>query len=192
MDTTKIEKLQAMKRYRSRRQFLPSLIQYLVAIMLLGLFLSSPLWLPTIFSSLKLFFFVFLPNLHAVVFGPKCLFIVCNLIVIFLISESKFSKSSLTPPDIYEEYMNRNTNVRRLSTGKSKKGSACKKAFIEEGEEGEEEKGGGGWEEVEGGYEELDGEGEKGLDELNRRVEDFIAKVNKQRRLEARMLLCYE
>ncbi|XP_008775146.1 uncharacterized protein LOC103695559 [Phoenix dactylifera] len=192
MDTTKIEKLQAMKRYRRRRrQFLTSLIQYLVAILLLGLFLSSPLWLPTIFSSLNLFFFVFLPDLHAVVFGPKCLFVVCNLIVIFLIGESKFSKSSLTPPDIYEEYMNRNTNLRRRSTRKSKKGSACKKAFDEE-EEGEEEKGGGGWAQVEGGYEEVDGEGEKGLDELNRRVEDFIARVNKQRRLEARMLLCYE
>nr|XP_010927757.1 uncharacterized protein LOC105049719 [Elaeis guineensis] len=189
MDTTKMERLQAMKRYRRRqRQFLPSPIQYFVAILLLGLLLSSPLWHPTIFSSLKLFYFAFLPNLHATVFGPKCLFIVCNLIVVFLVSESKLSKSSLSP-DIYEEYMNRNTNRWRLSTGESKKGSAFKKAFAEEGEE---EKGGGGWEEVEGGYEELDEEGKKGLDELNRRVEDFIARVNKQRRLEARMLLCYE
>lgn len=180
-----------MKRYGRRRQFLPSLIRYLAAILLLGSLPSSPLWLPTIFSSLKLFFFPFLPNLHSIMFGPKCLFIVCNLIVVFLVGESKLSKSSLAP-DIYEEYMNRNTNLRRLSTRESKKGSAFKKAFTEGGGEGEEEKRGGRWEEVEGGHEELDGEGKKGLDELNRRVEDFIARVNKQRRLEARMLLCYE
>ncbi|EHA8587642.1 hypothetical protein COCNU_scaffold002867G000060 [Cocos nucifera] len=177
-----------MKRYTRGRQFPPRLIQYLVAILLLGLLLSSPLWLPTIFSSLKLFYFALLPNLHAILFGPKCLFIVCNLIVVFLISESKLSKSSLSP-DIYEEYMNRNTKLWRLPTGESKKGSAFKKAFAEEGEE---EKGGGGWEEVEGGCQELDEEGKKGLDELNRRVEDFIARVNQQRRLETRMLLFYE
>lgn len=92
-------------------------------------------------------------------FGPKFLFIVCNLIVIFLVGESKLSKSSLAP-DIYEEYMNRNTNLQRLSTSESKKGSAFKKAFAE----GAEEKGGGRCKEVEGGYEELDGEGKKGLD----------------------------
>lgn len=173
MDTTKVEKLQAMKRYGRRHHFIRILIQYLTAIILLGLFLSSPLWLSTIFSSLKFFYFVSLPNLRAIVFGPKFLFIVCNLIVVFLIGESKLSKSSLTH-DIYEEYMSRNTNLQRFSTSESKKGSVFEKAFTEGGGKGEEEKGTG--REEEDGYEDLD--------ELNRRVEEFIARVNKQRRLE--------
>ncbi|XP_072999856.1 uncharacterized protein [Typha latifolia] len=173
MDPIKIEKFQVMKRYKRRKQFLPTLVKYLVVAILLGLFLSTPIWVPLVSSSLKLFFLVSLPNMVASLFEPKCLFILCNLIVLFLVGESKLSRSS-SAPDIYEEYMRRN---------KSKRESEVFKDLCEGG-------GGGGGEEEE----ERGGEGEEEMDmvELNKRVEDFIARVNKQRRNEARMMLCYE
>ncbi|EHA8589179.1 hypothetical protein COCNU_scaffold008399G000010 [Cocos nucifera] len=115
MDPIQIEKLQAMKRYRGK-QLLPTFIQYCQTAVMLGLFLSSPLWLPSMFSSTKKFFLVSLPNIGAIIFRPKCLFIISNIIIIFLIGESKLSKS--TPEhDIYEEYMARRQSLQSSSSG---------------------------------------------------------------------------
>ncbi|MQL89152.1 hypothetical protein Taro_021720 [Colocasia esculenta] len=68
----------------------------------------------------------------------------------------------------------------------------------EEEKEEEEEEGGDGWEEEEyggDGWLEMETQGEENHDELpdeelNRRIEDFIARVNKQRRLE--QLACFK
>ncbi|XP_008780843.2 cyclin-dependent kinase 11A-like [Phoenix dactylifera] len=226
MDPVQIEKHQAMKRCRGK-QLLPTFIQSCLTVVMLVLFLSSPLWLPHMFSCMKKFFLVSLPNIGAIIFRPKCLFIVSNIIIIFLIGESKLSKSP-PAPDIYEEYVARRQSLQRLPSGEVKvvesvmeetlnKESVKEESLKEESsakedpsdggetkeddevlEEEEEEKGGGveeeeEEEEVERECEELDEEEEMGLpaEELNRRAEDFIAKFNLQRRLEARMLVCY-
>lgn len=190
MDIIQIEKLQAMKRYR-KRKLIPTLSQYLLSIVMLGLFLSSPLWIfklsyyiSATFSSLF--------RLRNIISGPKCLFFLFNIIIIFLVGESKLSKSS-PAPDIYEEYVKRNERLIR-------KDKEVKKEvlFIEEKKERDEEI------EKEENKEEneemlvcddeedMDGEDEDEglpLEELNKRAEDFIARFNMQRRLEARMLV---
>ncbi|KAH0462344.1 hypothetical protein IEQ34_009919 [Dendrobium chrysotoxum] len=163
MDTILTEKLQAIKRSKDKKQLLlPRFIKFLLSIFSLGLFLSSPLWLPSSLSIIKM--------VEAMAFGPKGLFIVCNIIVIVLISESKLSKSSMQP-DIYQEYVNRNRSVQKLS-GKRYNDEADMDIEKREGE-------------VE---EEADEEGYEDLEELNKRVEDFIARVNKQRKLEAKLI----
>ncbi|KAL0918748.1 hypothetical protein M5K25_010779 [Dendrobium thyrsiflorum] len=153
MDPILIEKLQTFKRSKDKKQLLFSL----------GLFLSSPLWLPSSLSIIKM--------VEAMAFSPKGLFIVCNIIVIVLVSESKLTKSSMQP-DIYQEYVNRNRSIQKLSG----------KIYDDEADMDIEKR-----KEVE---EEADEEGYEELEELNKRVEDFIARVNKQRKLEAKLIDC--
>ncbi|WOL17964.1 hypothetical protein Cni_G26757 [Canna indica] len=158
-----------MKRYRRRRrQVLASLIQYSVAASLvIILLLTTPIWFPSLFSSLKLLLFVSLPDMAAAAFGPRSLFVVGNLIVVFLVGESKLLRSSLSSssssaPAIYEEYL--------------------KNLCLED----EERRDGGGWDEEE---EEEEKEENTSLVELHKRSEDLIARVTQQWKLEARMLL---
>ncbi|RRT46834.1 hypothetical protein BHE74_00037950 [Ensete ventricosum] len=170
-----------MKRCRRRKQyFIPSLIQYLLTVSSLGLLLSCPLWLHPVCSCLSLFFSVSLPSIAAVISSPKCLFVVCSVIVVFLIWESKLSRSYQSA-DIYGEYIKSKVKLERQAEDESKKGSVMNKALDEE-----DDSGGGEGMEVE--YEDLDGE-EEDSSEIDKKAADFIARVNWQRRLEARSLL---
>ncbi|RWW58613.1 hypothetical protein BHE74_00034499 [Ensete ventricosum] len=146
----------------------------MVTAFLLGLSLST-LICPPFCSSTKLLLFVSLRNKAASVLKPEYLFIVCNLIVVFLVVDSKLLGSS-SPPDIYEEYMIGNTSLRRRSRSQRHRGSSLEKALLEQEEEkrGEEE------------------EEKSLLDELNKRSEDLIARVTDQWRLEARMLFGHQ
>ncbi|RRT39350.1 hypothetical protein B296_00051832 [Ensete ventricosum] len=144
-------------------------IQHSLRVVALGLFLSCLNCLPY----LRFFFFlVSLPNASSVVLGPKCLFVVSNIIIIFLVGESRLTRQP-PRPDVYEEYVKRRRGLH---------GAACSEV-----KDAEAEKGCDGEEGVQRECEE-----EKGLptEELNRRVEDFIAKVNMQRKLEAGMMIC--
>ncbi|KAJ0972553.1 hypothetical protein J5N97_020512 [Dioscorea zingiberensis] len=105
-----------------------------------------------------------------------------------------FSKNS-PEPDIYEEYVKRNEILRKEKeaqvanippVGDQKKE---RDEEIEKEEEKEEEE--EGEEEETECNEDIDRDEDEGLllEELNRRAEDFIARVNMQRSLEARMLL---
>lgn len=102
--------------------------------------------------------------------GPKFLFIVCNLIVFILVSESKLSRS-LSARDVYEEKL-----VENLSDKASRPKASL--GFDEETEKEEEVS-----------YGEVEEEGDPV--ELQHKVEDFIARVKSQRRVEAKILLCY-
>nr|CAD1820147.1 unnamed protein product [Ananas comosus var. bracteatus] len=84
MDTVQIEKLLAMKRYAKKQLLVSSLVQYSLQASVLGLFLSSPSWLPRLYCTAKL--------LLSATMGPKCLFILSNIIIIFLVGESKISR----------------------------------------------------------------------------------------------------
>ncbi|WOL12627.1 hypothetical protein Cni_G21394 [Canna indica] len=204
MEAVKMEKLRAMEKYR-RSQFLHMLIQFVLRVVLLGLFMSSPNWVPSLCSCVKFFFAVCIPNMGAMITGPKFIFMVSNIIVVFLVGESRLSKSA-AQTDVYDEYVTRSQSLQGASSVEVKENEEAifvepsleenkdkdEKPEEEEGQvtkEGEEDK----EKETEQG-EVLQEEEDEGLpaEELNRRVEDFIAKFNMQRKIEARMLICYE
>lgn len=179
MDPISIEKIRAMKKYRrsrrQRQQQLPNLTLYMVATCVLCLLLTSPAWFPSLCSLLSSFFLTTLPDLAtAFLLSPKCLFIVGNLIVAFLISESRLVPPSSQPAsvldvngiheDIHEEHVKRSVVSAMVTTTA---------VFADHGTLV-----GGVWE---GEKEELQGE-----EELEKRVEDFIARVKTQRKLEAK------
>ncbi|ONK56151.1 uncharacterized protein A4U43_C10F4670 [Asparagus officinalis] len=135
-----------MKNYRRKTtQLVESLFKLFTRTICLGLFLSSPVWLPLIFSFFKVLFM--------------------TVFVAVLFTKSKDSMCSSPSHDIYEEYVRRNKRLQRQ----------VERDEVEEGKEFKEED---------------EEEGDNGIDELNKRVEEFIAKVNEQRRIEARTVAC--
>lgn len=148
-----VEKFQAMKRYRKRRRLPSSLIFFFMAMVLLliSLLLLSLKWLPYFFS---------LTHMVSAMVGPKCLFLLCNFIVVFLVTDSKFLRSSST--SVMDDYMEYIVNI-----------NYCTKALPDDEDDDTEE----------------EEEEEENSVELNRRSEDLIARVNQQWRLEARSLL---
>ncbi|MCD7446734.1 hypothetical protein HAX54_015638 [Datura stramonium] len=93
MDSLQMKKIQAINKYRKQR-LLNKLMLYSFTSMTCILFLSSPLWYPLLRAFLKSLLFDSLPKIGALFFSSKCIFIVGNLIVIFLVGESKIFKSS--------------------------------------------------------------------------------------------------
>ncbi|KAJ8634158.1 hypothetical protein MRB53_027494 [Persea americana] len=197
MDVVALEKLQAMKRYNRKNHFLQRLVQFSLTAFVLGLCVSKGL--ASLCSFMKLFFLGSLPNTGAFVVGPKCLFVLGNMIVIYLVRESKLagSSSSDSPTsDAYDEYVKHSRGLIKLSTVERKEKSEV--SLIEENVEvitetivEDEEKKGREDKNMKKGVVDLDREEEFGLpaDELNKRVENFIARVNEQRKLEAKMMV---
>lgn len=230
-----------MKSYK-KSHFVDSLILHFLVALTCSVVCSYPLWGPSLSSSMKHFFLISLPYMWSYVFNPKCLFVVVNVIVIFLVKESNLiSTSSSIEGEIYNEYVERSRSLRRVSTPRQtrdqikpvevelKEESKVEnnKAFEEEKEieeivedykealeedekvEGndvdvkEDEKIVEEEEKVELAPEIVEEKSEKGkekmeeevgilpAEELNKRVEAFIARVNKQRWIEANSVVCY-
>ncbi|KAJ7945676.1 Transmembrane protein [Quillaja saponaria] len=192
MDPVKIEKIQAIKKY-NRHQLLNHLFLYSTIALTCSLFCSNPIWIPCLSSLIKVFLFVSLPEIVSLILSSKFAFIAGNLIIIVLVAESKIfsSYSSSSTSDVYyEEYVRRSQRPQNPIT-EEKKENEIDKSVTEnvqgrwEGEEGIEEK---GW--IEGVIEVgSKGDSPDGHDEeFNRRADDFIARMNKQRKLELSLL----
>ncbi|XP_078167025.1 uncharacterized protein LOC144561803 [Carex rostrata] len=177
MDSLKIEKILAMNKYKRGTQEqnllsrgihipFPTIVKYALTTLTLLIFASSPVWVPEIL-------YASLPNMMPFLLGPKFLFIVCNLIVVILVSESKLSQVP-SARDMYEEKLRNNLSyiMPRSSAAKPSLGG-------DEAREKEEEDFVG----------EVEEEGD--VVELHKKVEDFIAKVKSQRRVEAKVFLSY-
>ncbi|KAA8528945.1 hypothetical protein F0562_033567 [Nyssa sinensis] len=141
-------------------------------------------------------------------FSSKCLFIVGNVIIVFLVGESKFSGSfSSLVTEIYDEYVERSQSLQASSMLREKKEGGKlemnltdhqenlnmiqeEKHIVEKAKEErikddhEEEEASAAVAEERDEQEEKEEESGLPVDELNRRVEDFIARVNRQRWLE--------
>ncbi|KAF3320026.1 hypothetical protein FCM35_KLT21727 [Carex littledalei] len=179
MDSHKIEKILAMKKYKRGTQEqnlilrVPTIVKYALTTLTLLLFASNPVWVPEILGHLRLVLYASLPNMFSFFLGPKFLFIVCNLIVVILVSESKFSQVP-SARDMYEEELRKNLSykmprpsVAKVSVGGDEVREKEEDIFVGEVEE------------------------EGDVVELHKKVEDFIAKVKSQRRVEAKVFLCY-
>lgn len=175
MDSLKIDKILAMNKYKrgtqeqnllSRGIHIPTIVKYALTTLTLLIFASSPVWVPEIL-------YASLPNMMSFFVGPKFLFIVCNLIVVILVSESKFSRAS-SARDVYEEKLWKNLSYKMPPPSVAKPSLG--------GNEGRERE-----EEVFVGEVEEEGD----VVELHKKVEDFIAKVKSQRRVEAKVFLSY-
>ncbi|GJN16891.1 hypothetical protein PR202_gb03917 [Eleusine coracana subsp. coracana] len=174
MDPIIIEKISAMKKYsNSRKQqlvVLPTLMLYLVAASILCLLLTSPAWFPRLCSLLSFFLLTTLPDLATTfLLSPKCFFVVGNLIVAFLVGESRLGPRRDQPSlvnEIHEQHVKRNmVTISKVTAPAVAVADHSPVVGAVEGEEVKEE-------EVE--------------EELHQRVEDFIARVKKQRKLEAK------
>ncbi|XAR48200.1 hypothetical protein NMG60_11030940 [Bertholletia excelsa] len=205
MDPTKAEKLRDMKSYKKSR-LLNGLILCTSTALVCTLLCSYLFPLPL--SSFKHLVFSSLPNLNKSCFiSPSCSFVLGNAIVIFLIAESKLSSSKKPSPatEIYDEYVERTRSMREVSTLMRKKEveelekieDECvvkerQKVEVDDSDGGNHERGKEEKrekEEKEETGEEKEEEEETGLaeEELNKRVEDFIARVKRQRWVEARL-----
>ncbi|XVF11497.1 hypothetical protein REPUB_Repub08aG0032400 [Reevesia pubescens] len=133
--------------------------------------------------------------MSSIIYSPKLLFLVGNLIVVVLIGESKFfasGNSSLSGDVYYDEYIDRIQSLRNSSTTLDVKKEKKMKPFEENVKRTclvsvtgrlVEEIG-----EVKKDKNDLQSEHELVLpnEELKKRADNFIARVNRQRRLEAR------
>nr|ACG33503.1 hypothetical protein [Zea mays] len=174
MDPISMEQVRAMNKYRkSRRQpHLPTLYMA-VTFVVLCLLLTSPAWFPRMCSALGFFFLTTVPDLvTAFLLSPKCLFVVGNLIVAFLVGESRLAPRRGDDDDdrpslvneIHEEHVKKNAALTAATAAAVAQADhsafvgAVRERVVEVKEEEEEE--------------------------LHKRVEDFIARVKKQRKLE--------
>ena len=231
MDQIKAQKLQTMNYYKNS-QFLYNLILSSLVAITCSLFCSHPFWFASLTSSIKYYIFISLPNIWSSFLNPKCLFIVFNVIVAFLVGESKLLGSQSSPAnDIHSEYVEMSRSLRgqpRISALQEEKKEEKKvememdmnkesenivyedkevlevqpkeekhdKKWEEAAEEEEEEEDEKFQEALNNDADQKESDGEEESDEglpteeLNRRVEAFIARINKQRWLEARMLIC--
>ncbi|KAG5249670.1 hypothetical protein OIU76_003681 [Salix suchowensis] len=232
MDTiSKAKKLQAVHGMKTR--FYCKLMFHSFLALTCSLLCSFPLWFPSLCSSMKQFLSLSIPYKYPSFFGPKCLFILLNVIVVFLVGQSRLDGSHSSPAgEIYDEYVERSWSLRGVSahldmeeesqlemnlvdqetniqdkevvleeeaaelTYKGDKEVALKEEDAGEVHELTSKGNKDAHEEVkveEDKHEKKEiSEEESGLppEELNRRVEEFIARVNRQRWLEAQLLVC--
>lgn len=221
-----LEKIRAMNKYK-RSHFMQGLFHCCITALSLTLLISKSAWFHSLVSGVNAFFLVTLPDIGSYVIQPKIMFVVCNVIVIILVGESK-CVSCPNPTsqswDMYDEYVREKKAMRRQScmqitekleviqtenlisdnnTGiahashveVSEKNKRLDDEMGDELEtwedarEEEEDDGRKGSQVVVRGVEDKEKSGTiPAVDELNTRIEAFLARVNEQRRMEAKLL----
>ncbi|OIW17776.1 hypothetical protein TanjilG_06461 [Lupinus angustifolius] len=198
MDATHFNKIQAMNRYK-KREFLEKLYFYSLIALTCSLFCCVTLSLPYLSSRVMVFFFVHISRLIPFLLNSKLLFIIGNLIIFALIVNSRVlsSYSSSTSNVYYDEYIHSSQTKRPQILSHEVKNKNLEKHVEENlhiiGEDGLNslELKDKGWvkEGTEAWLDKEEDEGdEPNLFQLNKRADDFIARVNRQRKLELSLL----
>lgn len=173
-------------------QVLGNIIFYSLATAACSLLVSYPYWLPCLCSSIKHFLFSSIPNVWSSLVNPKSLFVVGNVIVVFLVGESKIVGPRCSSPIV--ENLDCQQSFRSSDSEQTKEEDGNRgRCLIEESTKGDDEVTEVKERKTEEEQEVMEGDGEKeeeeaGLpaEELRKRVEEFIARVNKQRWLEGK------
>lgn len=168
MDPIQIKKIHAMNANK-RRQILDNLYFFFLTAFTCSAFCCTTFCLPYLASLARLFILVMIPDFASVLLSSKLLFIIGNLIIFALIVDSRifssqYDSSSSTYVYCYDEYI-RSSLAQRPQ---------FKRNVAENVEMNVEE--------------ERKGSVVSGYDELNRRADEFIARVIRQRRLELSLL----
>ncbi|TKY45556.1 hypothetical protein E2542_SST30464 [Spatholobus suberectus] len=205
MDPTQIKKIQAMNRYK-RRQFLDNLYFYLLSAVTCSVFCCVTLYLPYLSSLVRVFFVVHISSLIPLLLSSKLIFIIGNFIIFFLVVNSRLLSSdpSSTCVVYYDEYIQSSQTMKPQIP--SPEGNECKTLekhvgenvdmTWEDGMNSVDLKGKGCVKKATEASKEEDNQDEgdeqslipSSSDELNKRADDFIARVNRQRRLELSLL----
>lgn len=137
MDSIDVEKIRALRKYKEQ-QFVSNLLFYALATLTFGLFCTSPFWFPSLYSSTKTLVCVSIPRIIFFFFSAKSLFILGNLIVIFLLRDSKVRRSdpsnngdngdSLVKP-ILPKTQSQKAKIRTVSPEKSRVVQASKPLY---------------------------------------------------------------
>lgn len=170
--------MSAMKSYMKKKHLFHGVI--LCALTSILLFLCS-FWFPSIEGT------TLLPDMKNSIVNANCLFVVVNLIIVILVGESRLggSRSEIKRPTdngVYDEYVEKKRRSIRKGRG-NQKSSVMVGVLEEKKERDKDDDGDVKVSEREDGDQEEDG---LGKEELKRRVEEFIARVNEQRWVEAR------
>ncbi|KAK7318294.1 hypothetical protein RJT34_02993 [Clitoria ternatea] len=200
MEPTQVKKIQAMKlkRYK-RRQFLDNLYFYFFTALTCSLFCCVTLCLPYLSSLVRAFFFVHISSLVTVLLSTKFLFIIGNIIIFFLVVNSRILSSDTSSAFVvyYDEYIQSSQiKMPQAHIPEVKKARKLEKLHVVENVDMREEwvnnMASESWPaKEEENIDEGDGKSlvfSSDYDELNKRAEDFIARVNRQRKLELSLL----
>ncbi|CAI8619351.1 unnamed protein product [Vicia faba] len=198
MDLNQIKKIQAMNKYKSH-QFLENLHFYSLIALICSFFCCVTLFLPYLSTLL-----VYITSLIPLVLSSKLLFIICNIIIFVLMINSKIisSDSSSNSDVYYDEYIQTTQTTKPMfqSFEVNKGETMFEKLHVEESIVNMFEKHVGentmelkrkvcvkkttkNWEAKEDDDHDLN-TFVAASDELNKRAEDFIARVNRNREFE--------
>ncbi|KAL8097848.1 uncharacterized protein LOC141703533 [Apium graveolens] len=201
MDSLSIHKIQAINKYRNQ-QFISNLLVYTLTTMSCSLLVFSPFWYPPLRATVNVFLSVSLPKVLSLFLSAKAVFIVGNLIVIFLVGEFKIytipqppqghearcqilrssDKESGNPEVPLEKGQRMNMNLHCIQLERGTIQLVTRRhenaSVYREGYAGRKEDHG----KISDREELLSHE-----KDLNKMADVFIARVNKQRRLEAEL-----
>lgn len=202
MDPTQIKKIQAMNRYK-RSQVLDNLYFYSFTALACSVFCCVTLCLPYLASMVQVFFMVYMSSLIQFMLSSKLVFFIGNLIIFVLVVNSRmFSSDPSSTSDVYyDEYIQSSqTNMPQINpTFVVNKAKSFENKHVVESVAMAVEDGLNNldlkarvWVNKVKEEDNSDREEEQSFyssyDELNRRAEDFIARVNRQRKLELSLL----
>uniref|UniRef100_A0A7N0TMR5 DUF4408 domain-containing protein n=1 Tax=Kalanchoe fedtschenkoi TaxID=63787 RepID=A0A7N0TMR5_KALFE len=105
-----------MIKVRRQKQLLRSVLVHVVSALICALVCSYSYWFPWFYCLTNHFLWIYLPTVWPVVFGPKCMFVVANAIVLVVVGEWRHTcaDSKPTHQHIYDEYVRRSRRPIRV------------------------------------------------------------------------------